>query len=289
MSKHRVVKSEFWVDDYFEDLPIKERYFFLYLLTNPDTNILGIYRTTIKRMAFETGLSKSDIVLFIDKFSEKEIDKVHFIESHIIMVNHHKHQMPSSTMRKGIEKLIMQLPFGVTEFILSKKSNIYNRLSIGYGEAIHSSHKDKDKDINKSKDKDKDDFPKKPLSDSIPKWEQRFILFYAEYPKKKAKGDAEKSFKRINPDEQLFLKIIEGVKLAKKSHDWVKNNGQYIPNPATWLNSKRWEDEHESPHEEKNNNNNNSQFSGKSIEELVAERESKSPQFDIELTDFEVT
>jgi hypothetical protein len=27
------------------------------------------------------------------------------------------------------------------------------------------------------------------------------------------------------------------------SADWTKNNGQYIPLPATYLNGRRWEDE----------------------------------------------
>ncbi len=27
------------------------------------------------------------------------------------------------------------------------------------------------------------------------------------------------------------------------SKDWLKDNGQYIPYPSTWLNQRRWEDE----------------------------------------------
>jgi hypothetical protein len=33
------------------------------------------------------------------------------------------------------------------------------------------------------------------------------------------------------------------LKRQKNSHDWTKENGQYIPNPATWLNQGRWMDE----------------------------------------------
>lgn len=158
MSKHRVVKSDFWVDDYFEEVSIKEKYFFLYLLTNPETNILGIYKTTIKRMSFETGLTKTEISEFLGTWSS--LDKVYFKNSYILLVNHHKHNIPSGTMKKGIEKLILNLPFEVIEFILSKKSIIYNRLSIGYLDSIHRANKDKD--INKGKSKGKDPLPEPP-------------------------------------------------------------------------------------------------------------------------------
>jgi hypothetical protein len=35
--------------------------------------------------------------------------------------------------------------------------------------------------------------------------------------------------------------------LQKTSAQWQKDNGQYIPNPATWLNQGRWDDEIKEP------------------------------------------
>ena len=37
--------------------------------------------------------------------------------------------------------------------------------------------------------------------------------------------------------------MLNAIETAKQSMQWNKDNGQYIPNPATWLNQKRWEDE----------------------------------------------
>ena len=71
----------------------------------------------------------------------------------------------------------------------------------------------------------------------------RFAEFWKSYPKKVGKGAAEKSFKRIHPDEELLQAMILAVNKAKASQQWQKDNGQYIPNPATWLNQRRWEDE----------------------------------------------
>jgi len=75
-----------------------------------------------------------------------------------------------------------------------------------------------------------------------------FDQFWKVYPKRKSKGQAEKAFLKINPDEQLLTKILESVEQAKKSAEWVKEKGKYIPHPATWLNAKGWLDEDTEAH-----------------------------------------
>ena len=74
--------------------------------------------------------------------------------------------------------------------------------------------------------------------------EQLFDEFWEKYPKKRSKGRAERAWVKIKPDEQLFKAILDGLERAKKSRDWLKNEGQFIPYPATWLNAKGWEDVH---------------------------------------------
>lgn len=71
----------------------------------------------------------------------------------------------------------------------------------------------------------------------------RFAEFWAQYPKKVGKGAAEKAFDRIKPDKQTFDRMMDAISAQKRSRQWTENNGQYIPNPATWLNQRRWEDE----------------------------------------------
>lgn len=70
-----------------------------------------------------------------------------------------------------------------------------------------------------------------------------FKKFWAEYPKKKSKGQAERAWLKIKPDEQLLAIMIATIERAKKSEEWQKERGKYIPHPATWLNAKGWEDE----------------------------------------------
>lgn len=70
-----------------------------------------------------------------------------------------------------------------------------------------------------------------------------FDLFWSFYPKKKAKSDAVKAWSKLKLTDELLATIFDAVKRQAKSYDWTKNNGQFIPNAATWLNGGRWEDE----------------------------------------------
>jgi len=73
--------------------------------------------------------------------------------------------------------------------------------------------------------------------------EQLFDEFWERYPKKRSKGRAERAWVKIKPDEQLFKAILDGLERAKTSDEWLRDDGQYIPHPSSWLNAKGWEDE----------------------------------------------
>lgn len=67
-----------------------------------------------------------------------------------------------------------------------------------------------------------------------------FDAWWKIYPKKVGKEAARKAFAKVKvPVETL----ISAVEIQKSSEQWCKNNGQFIPNPTTWLNQGRWSDE----------------------------------------------
>lgn len=73
--------------------------------------------------------------------------------------------------------------------------------------------------------------------------DQRFETFYAAYPKKVGKDAALKAFAKRKPDDQLVEQMVSAIERQKRSDAWLKDGGQFIPNPATWLNQGRWQDE----------------------------------------------
>lgn len=67
----RVVSTSFWDDNKVtERFSVEDRYFMLYLLTNPHTTQLGIYGLPITRAANETGYSKEVIVVLLERFEK---------------------------------------------------------------------------------------------------------------------------------------------------------------------------------------------------------------------------
>jgi len=68
-----------------------------------------------------------------------------------------------------------------------------------------------------------------------------FAEFWQAYPRKEAKAAAEKAWAKVPAD--LHAAIMAAVGKHKKSDQWTKDGGAFIPHPATWLNQRRWEDE----------------------------------------------
>lgn len=73
--------------------------------------------------------------------------------------------------------------------------------------------------------------------------DRRFSTFWSAYPNKTGKGAALKAFQRVKPDDALLDTMLSQLELMRASPQWQSDGGRYIPNPATWLNQRRWEDE----------------------------------------------
>lgn len=67
-----------------------------------------------------------------------------------------------------------------------------------------------------------------------------FEIFWSAYPTKVGKQPARKAFDKVQVPVETLVAAIERQKCSSQ---WSKDGGQYIPNPATWLNQGRWTDE----------------------------------------------
>lgn len=94
--------------------------------------------------------------------------------------------------------------------------------------------------IEKNKNRTEENKNKK---ENTNKTRARFTEFWAIYPKKAAKPDAEKAWDKNVQTEDLADLIISDVERRRGKSDWLRDNGRYIPYPATYLNQHRWEDE----------------------------------------------
>ncbi|MDY7215137.1 conserved phage C-terminal domain-containing protein [Bacillus subtilis] len=72
MAKFRQVHVQFWQDPkVLEELTPEDKYFYLYLLTNPSTTQIGIYSITKKQMAFDIGYSIESINSLMERFQNQ--------------------------------------------------------------------------------------------------------------------------------------------------------------------------------------------------------------------------
>lgn len=79
--------------------------------------------------------------------------------------------------------------------------------------------------------------------ESSDSFSESFNDFWKAYPKKVSKAQALNAWNKLKPDNDLVREILSALERQKQSAQWQKDNGQFIPYPATWLNGRRWEDE----------------------------------------------
>ena len=73
--------------------------------------------------------------------------------------------------------------------------------------------------------------------------ERRFAEFWQAYPKKVGKASCLKAWTKLKPTAELFDHIMAALEAQKISDQWKREAGRYIPNPLTWINQGRWDDE----------------------------------------------
>ena len=72
--------------------------------------------------------------------------------------------------------------------------------------------------------------------------ERMFNQFWEAYPNRRKvnKKGCKAKFLKIPDLEKIFPDILNALEIQKKSIDWTKDGGQFIPMPMTLLNQERW-------------------------------------------------
>ena len=126
MAKQRIVNTHFWDDSYIVALTPTEKLIFLYLLTNPLTNISGVYELpTLSRVALDTGLEEKAIEEIIMKLERD--GKVLYRLGWIAIRNWIKHQTLNPKVKRGILLELERAPRELSDSL----SIDYDRLSEG--------------------------------------------------------------------------------------------------------------------------------------------------------------
>jgi len=71
---------------------------------------------------------------------------------------------------------------------------------------------------------------------------EQFEKFYAAYPRKVGKPNAFKAFESKKLYAMMDI-VMGALEKQKKCPQWLKDNGQFIPHPATWIRREGWMDQ----------------------------------------------
>lgn len=109
-----MVNTKFWDDSYISALDPVEKLMFIYLLTNAQTNICGIYELSLKKMALDTGIDKDMVVRIIKRFTKDK--KIFFVKGWVCIKNFVRHQNQKSPLvQKGIDNELSLVPSDILE------------------------------------------------------------------------------------------------------------------------------------------------------------------------------
>ena len=98
MAIYRNVQMSFWTDSkVIDDFTADDRFIYLYLLTNPHTNLCGCYEVSFKQISLETGLKEDKVQKLIERM-ETVLDVIRYNRDNkeILLLNWGKHNWTAS-------------------------------------------------------------------------------------------------------------------------------------------------------------------------------------------------
>ena len=252
MAYYRQIYTTFWTDaKVADDFTPEDKYFYLYLLTNAHTNLCGCYEISKKQISNDTGYTIDVVARLLDR-----MQNVHGIAAYsdstkeLLLYNWHKYNWSKSDkVLKGVasEYDRIKCPEFRQEIydLLSEYGYPIDTLCIPYTYPMHTSVTVTV--TNTVTDSNTDTVSNNNSNDDIEIIDDEVIItdfdrFWEEYPKKVGKKEAKRAFERAKKTTDAET-MIRAVIAQKSSGQWKRDNGRYIPNPATWLNQGRWDDE----------------------------------------------
>lgn len=130
MAIYRSVSMNFWTDSKVDDdFTPEEKYFMLYLLTNPHTNICGCYEISMKQMSQETGYNTDTISRLINRMQGTHgVIRYDADTKEILIVKWYKYNwQKSEKVRKAVTDAAANIKSA------SFKAYIYDTVYIQYG------------------------------------------------------------------------------------------------------------------------------------------------------------
>ena len=264
----RIISTGFWEDEKVIDhFSPEDKYFMLYLLTNPKTTTIGIYKLPKKIAAFELGYTRDTVSVLLDRFQNKYNMIVYLEEEQeIAVLNSLKYTI--SKGGKPIEDMVNRELKAVKN--AQSLQSVYDHLSIWWDYSdrvidgiIKEMFEDELSKRKEAKEKNasasasanaytdsvddsyhdsSEQHSDKPNESVL---SERFDSLWKQYPNKKGKPKALTAYKKAIKEGTTDDEILKGIENYKQEIDLKRTDKQYIAHGSTWFNQKRWLDEYD--------------------------------------------
>lgn len=234
MARFRKIDPRIWNDQKFMDLSDQGKLCFFFLLTHPHMTALGAMRGTIPGLAEELGWSPEAFrEAFEEAFSKGMVE--HDSEAKIVALpNFLRYNSPESpNVVKAWFSAVDLIPEGSLKTRVIARAKTYaEALSKAYAEAFREAFVKAMPNQEQEQEQDKYNVPS-----------GVFDLFWKSWPSNSRKGGKSKCMEvwRRHKFDSCAAQIMAHLDAMKKSPDWRKDDGRFVPAPLTYLNQRRWD------------------------------------------------
>jgi hypothetical protein len=252
MRKYAVLSPRFWIGDTGKEL---RKYgdvqrIALYLLSCPDSNMIGLYYLSIPTLCHELnikpqGASKGLLILNNLQYAAYDTVSETVFVYEMVRFQVGESLKPTDKRVAGIDKELQQYvksPF--YNLFIRKYKDRFNLSSEeipenekGLARGIIQEQEQEQEQVQDQEHDQNQDQPNLPEIEST--YSEAFLQFWKEYPNKVGKDGAWNSWqkKKLNSVIDEILKSIE----TYKNSETVRKG--FIKNPQTWINQGCWKDE----------------------------------------------
>lgn len=201
MAIYRNVQMTFWTDaKIVEEFTPDDKLIYLYLMTNPHTNLAGCYEITLSQMCVELGFSKEKIEKLIERM-EKIHQVIRFSKRtrEILILNWSKYNWTSSPkFRKPLLAEIEEVKDAEFKRFLLETEQGLDSVSIPYQQGMDTSDTVTDTDIKPIKSTSKHINYEDLIRESgLPEKVQEMVKMWVEYKTERHDGYKETGFKSL--------------------------------------------------------------------------------------------
>lgn len=235
MAIYRSIQMSFWTDSkVVDDFTPEDRYFYLYLFTNPHTNLAGCYELSLKQASVETGYSTDSITNLLNRF-----ERVHNVIQYskrtkeVLILHWHKYNWTlSEKFRKPLKEEIDNIKDDGFREYLTRLYEGDDTVSIPYSYPMDTTVTVTDTvsvtDTNTVTVKHKE-------------IDTEFESLWKLYPKKQGKSNALKAYTKARKDGVTYEEVKQGIEAYA---DYVKGKDpQYIKMGSSFFNQRAWQDD----------------------------------------------